>query len=89
MKKDPKLTKQEAQSASRIGKCLAERIGLMEMSEDDITEIITWATHAIDLDPEKYTAYRLKVYKTILKQNPAYAERLMDHFLREVMASEN
>ena len=89
MKRNMTLTKDEAQSANRIGKCLAERTGLEMMSEDDIGEIITWATHAIDLDPEYYYAYRLKVYKTILKHNPDYAELLTPRFRQEVMASQN
>ena len=89
MKKNMHLSKQEREIAGRIGRRLAERSEFMEMTEGDIGELIMWSTHAFDLDPDKYVAYRLKVYKSILEQKPEYKERLFEHFYKEVMASEN
>lgn len=89
MDKKKKLSKQEAEIAGRIGRRLAERSGFLEMTEGDIDELIMWSTHAFDLKPGNYNAYRLKVYKSILEQMPDYKERLVDSFYREVMASED
>ena len=89
MKKNMHLSKQEREIAGRIGRRLAERTEFMDMTEDDISELIVWSTHAFDLDPEKFVAYRLKVYKSILEQKPDYKERLVKSFYREVMASKN
>ena len=89
MKRIKKLTKQEAQAAMRIGKRLANQVGLEDMTEGDILDVVCVATDAIGLADEKFHAFKLKVYKTVLEQKPGYAKRLVASFRREVMASEN
>ena len=89
MKKNMHLSKQEAQAAARIGKRLARQVGLEDMTEGDILDVVCVATDAIGLADDKFHAFKLKVYKTILEQKPDYKERLVKSFYREVMASEN
>lgn len=89
MKREKKLTKVEALSADRIGKKLAERAGLFEMTEGDILDVIFWATEAIDLADGKFHAFEVKVYKSILEQQPTFAERLVARFLREIRDCED
>jgi len=89
MKRNKKLTKQEAQSATRIGKRLAKQVGLEDMTEGDILDVVCVATDAIGLADAKFHTFKLKIYKTILEQEPGYAKRLVASFRREVMASEN
>jgi len=89
MKPNKKLTKQEAQAAERIGKKLAERASLDDMSEGDILDVVDIASDAIGLPNARFHAFKLKVYKTILEQKPDYAKRLVEHFRREVLASED
>ena len=89
MRRNRKLTKQEAQAAMRIGSRLANRVGLDDMTEGDILDVVCVATDAIGLADENFHAFKLKVYKTILEKKPDYAERLVASFRREVMAGEN
>ena len=89
MKRDKKLTKPEAQAAERIGKKLAARVSLDDMTEGDILDIVATASDAIGLPDARFHAFKLKVYKTILEQKPDYAQRLVADFRREVLASEN
>jgi len=89
MKREKKLTKQEAQAAERIGKKLAARTGLDDMTEGDILDVVVIASDAIGLPDARFHAFKLKVYKTILEQKPEYAERLVANFRREVLASED
>jgi hypothetical protein len=89
MKQEKKLTKAEAQAAARIGKRLAERPSLLDMTEGDILDVVAIASDAIGLGDGKFRAFNLKVYKTILEQQPAFAERLVASFRREVLASED
>ncbi len=89
MKREKKLTKEEAQAAARIGKRLAERASLFDMTEGDILDVVAIASDAIGLGDGKFHAFKLKIYKTILEQQPAYAERLVASFRREVLGSEN
>ncbi len=84
-----KLTKAEARAADRIGKKLAERTGLFEMTEGDILDAIFWATEAIDLADGKFHTFEVKVYKSILERQPAFAERLVARFLHEIRACED
>jgi len=89
MKREKKLTKQEAQAAERIGVKLAARVSLDDMTEGDILDIVATASDAIGLPDARFHAYKLKAYKTILEQKPEYAERLVANFRREVLASED
>jgi len=89
MKRSKKLKTQEAQAATRIGKRLARQVGLEDMTEGDILDVVCVATDAIGLDDKKFHAFKLKVYRTILEQKPDYKKRLVKNFYREVMASEN
>lgn len=89
MNADKKLTKAEARAADRIGKKLAERTGLFEMTEGDILDVIFWATEAIDLADGKFHAFEVKVYKSILEKQPTFAERLVARFLSEIRACED
>jgi len=89
MKRDKKLTKPEAQAAERIGKKLAARVSLDDMTEGDILDVLATASDAIGLPDARFHAFKLKVYKTILEQKPDYAQRLVADFRREVLASEN
>ena len=89
MKRIKTLTTQEANGAARIGKRLAKQVGLDDMTEGDILDVVCVATDAIGLVDEKFHTFKLKVYKTILEQKPDYKERLVASFYREVMASEN
>jgi len=89
MKRDHKLTKTEAQAAERIGKKLAERASLDDMTEGDILDVVVIASDAIGLPDARFHAFKLKIYKTILEQKPEYAQRLVADFRREVLASEN
>jgi len=89
MKRNKKLTKQEAQAAIRIGSRLARQVNLDDMTEGDILDVVCVAADAIGLDDKKFHAFKLKVYRTILEQKPDYKKRLVKNFYREVMASEN
>ena len=89
MKREKKLTKPEAQAAERIGKKLAARVSLDDMTEGDILDVVAVASEAIGLPDARFHAFKLKVYKTILKQKPDYAKRLVADFHREIAASEN
>jgi len=89
MKRDKKLTKPEAQAAERIGKKLAARVSLDDMTEGDILDVVAIASDAIGLPDARFHAFKLKVYKAILEQKPDYAQRLVADFRREVLASEN
>ncbi len=89
MKREKKLTKTEAQAAERIGKKLAERAGLFDMTEGDILDVLVIASDVIGLPDARFHAFKLKTYKTILEQKPEYAERLVANFRREVLASED
>ena len=89
MKTKKKLTKTEAQAAARIGKSLAERSSLLDMTEGDILDVVAIASDAIGLGDGKFHAFNLKVYKTILEQQPTFSERLVASFRREVLASED
>ena len=89
MKRDKKLTKPEAQAAERIGKKLAARVSLDDMTEGDILDVVAIASDAIGLPDSRFDAFKLKVYKTILEQKPEYAQRLVADFRREIAASEN
>jgi len=89
MRRKTKLTKQEAQAAKRIGKKLAGRVGLFDMTEGDILDVVATAADAIGLPDARFHAFKLKVYRTILEQKPDYAQRLVADFRREVLASEN
>ena len=89
MKRNNKLTKQETQSAARIGSRLANRVGLEDMTEGDILDVVCVAVDAIGLADEKFHVFKLMVYKTILEQKPDYKKRLVNSFYREVMASNN
>jgi len=89
MKRETKLTKQEAQAAERIGKKLAERASLDDMTEGDILDVVDIASDAIGLPDSRFHAFNMKVYKTILEQKPEYAQRLVADFRREVLTSEN
>ena len=89
MKRDKKLTKPEAQAAERIGKKLAARVSLDDMTEGDILDVVAIASDAIGLPDARFHAFKLKVYKTILEQKPDYAQRLVAEFRREIAASEN
>jgi len=89
MKREKKLTTQEAQAAARIGRKLSERSGLFDMTEGDILDVIFWATEAIELADGKFHAFEVKVYKTILEQKPDFAERLVARFRQEIAASED
>jgi len=89
MKREKKLTKQEAQAAERIGKKLAERTGLFDMTEGAILAVVVIASAAIGLPDARFPACKLKTYKTILEQKPEYAERLVANFRRDVLASED
>ena len=89
MKRNNKLTKQETQSAARIGKRLVNQVGLEDMTEGDILDVVCVAVDAIGLADEKFHVFKLMVYKTILEQKPDYKKRLVNSFYREVMASNN
>jgi len=89
MKREKKLTKAEAQAAERIGKKLAARVSLDDMTEGDILDVMAVASDAIGLPDALFHAFKLKIYKTILEQKPEYAQRLVADFRREVLASEN
>jgi len=89
MKRTTKLMKPEAQAAERIGKKLAERASLDDMTEGDILDVVAIASDAIGLPDSRFDAFKLKVYKSILEQKPEYAKRLVADFRREVLASEN
>ena len=89
MKRETKLTKPEAQAAERIGKKLAARVSLDDMTEGDILDVVAIASDAIGLPDTRFHAFKLKVYKTILEQKPDYAQRLVADFRQEVLASEN
>jgi len=89
MKREKKLTKQEAQAAERIGKKLAARTGLDDMTEGDILDVVAIAADAIGLPNARFHAFKLKVYATILEEKPDYVQRLVADFRREIAASEN
>jgi len=89
MKRDKKLTKPEAQAAERIGKKLAARVSLDDMTEGDILDVVAIAADAIGLPNARFHAFKLKVYATILEEKPDYVQRLVADFRREIAASEN
>jgi len=88
MAKNPKPTWAESMAAVRIGRYLAARPGLEDMTEGDIEDVVTIAAEAVGLPDAKFNAFKLAVYATLLEVKPEYAGRLTPEFLREIAASE-
>ena len=88
MKKNPKPTWVESMAAVRIGRYLAARHGIDDMTEGDIEEVVTIAAEAVGLPDGKFNAFKLLVYATILEVKPEYVRFLTPEFLRKIAASE-
>ena len=88
MRRIKKLTKEEAHAGARIGRRLADTPFVEHMTEGDILDVVDIATNAIGLADEKFYAFKMKVYKTILEKKPDYENCLVEEFLSEIRESE-